>query len=255
MIERVAHGGILCGDVLLVWHFRACCLLHVLGTSHQLLDVVSGASDGQQAHGGEHGEAPAHVVGDDKALVAFLVSTGACRAFLGVGHGHDDIFGLFLTHLSLALLFQQAEGEGGLGGSAALGYVDNAELLTLQVFGKFRQVVLADVVASEKNGGVLAVVHQPGERIAHGLNHGARSQVAAAYACHYHRLAFLAQRVGHGLDFVQELRSDARGEMQPPQEVITWACAVLQCQLSRFHLGLQGLHRSLAEELLSLRDV
>ena len=118
LIQCVAHGGILCGDVLLERHIQGAGFFHVLGTGHQLADVESGTGDGQQTHGCEHGETTAHVVGDDETLVSLFVGTGAGGSALGVGHSHNHFLRLFLAALSLALLFQQTECEGGLGGRA-----------------------------------------------------------------------------------------------------------------------------------------
>ena len=136
LVELVACGGIEGGRILGKRNVLAASLLHGYGTGHQLLDVESGHGDGQQAHGGQYREASAYVVGDDERLVAFLVGRGAGSALLGVGDGYDDLTGRFLATLVFALLLQEAEGQGCLRGCSGLGYVDDAELLALQVFGQ-----------------------------------------------------------------------------------------------------------------------
>ena len=84
---------------------------------------------GQQAYGSEYGETSAHIVGDDKALVSFLVSRGTGGTFLGIGYGHDDFAGHVLAALVFALLLQQAESQSRFGGRAALGNIDDTEFL------------------------------------------------------------------------------------------------------------------------------
>ena len=215
LVEGVAHGGILCGGVLVEGDVLAAGLLHVLSAGHQRLDVETGAGDGQQAHGSQHREAATDVVGDDERLVALLVGARAGSATLGIGHGHNDVLGCLLAHLGLALLLQQAEGEGGLSRSTRLRDVDDAKLLILQVLGHLREVVLADVVAGKEDDGVLLVLDKPCEGIAEGFDDGAGAEVAAADAGHHHHLALLAQGIGHGLYFVNEFGRDARRQVQP----------------------------------------
>ena len=65
-IESVAHGGILCGDVLCKRYVLAASLLHGLRTLYELGYVEACAGNRQQAYGSEYGEASAYVVGDDE---------------------------------------------------------------------------------------------------------------------------------------------------------------------------------------------
>ena len=255
LVETVAHGGILGSGVLIEGHVAAADLLHILSTLDKLLHVETGAGDGQQTHRREHRETTAHVVGNDERLVALLVGAGAGSTTLGVGDGHDDLACLVLAHLGLALLLQQAEGQGCLGGGSTLRDVDDAETLALQVFCEFKQIVLADVVSGEEDGGILAVLHQPAERVAQCLDDGACTQIGAADASHDHHFALPAQRVGHGLHLVEERGRDASGQMQPTKEVVTRARAVLKRHLCLFHLRLESLHCALLEEARSLRNV
>ena len=115
-IEGVAGGGVLGSDVLGKGHGGSRSTLHLDGTCHEGADVVSGNGDGQQADGGEHAEASAHVVRDDVGLVALLRGKGACSATDGIGDADDDATGDVDAALVLALLLQQTEGQGGLGG-------------------------------------------------------------------------------------------------------------------------------------------
>ena len=171
-IEPVSHGSILCGDVLLEGHVGSAGTLHLLCALHQSGDVETGAGDGQQSHGGKHGESAAHVVGDDEALVALLVGTGAGSTLAGIRHGDDDAACLVLTPLLLTLFLQQAEGQGRLRRCSRLRDIDDAELLVAQIFRQLREIVLADVVAGEEDHGVALILTQPAKRVAQCLNDG-----------------------------------------------------------------------------------
>ena len=119
-VDGVANGGILGGDVFLEGNIGASGFFHVGSTLHELVDVEASAGDGEQADGGENAEASAHVVGDDEALVAFLVGGQTGSALLGVGDGNDDLAGHFFAALFFTLLLEQAEGQGRFSGGAAL---------------------------------------------------------------------------------------------------------------------------------------
>ena len=99
-VECVAEYGIACNDVVVVGSGG----LHVAGSLHEGVDVEAGAGDGQEADGGEDAEAAAHIVGDDEAGVAFLVGGGTGGTATGIGDGDDDLAGLLLAALVLALL-------------------------------------------------------------------------------------------------------------------------------------------------------
>ena len=174
-------------------------------SSHELADVESSTGDGQQADRGEDREASAHVVGDDKRGVTFLVGAGACGAFLRVGDSHDDLLCLLFASLCFALLLQQAEGEGCLGCGARLGYVDDTKLLVFEIVAHLGEIVFADVVSCKEYGGILLVAHEPCEGVAKSLNHCPCTEVAAADACHYNNLAVVAQHVSASLELADEV--------------------------------------------------
>ena len=214
-IETVADSGILGCHILFEGNILSTALLHLGSTGNELLDVETGTGYGKQTDGSEHREASTHVVGDDKRLVTLLVGTRAGSTALSVCDSHDDLLGHLLAHLCLTLLFQQAEGQGGLSGSARLGDVDDTELLVLQILRHLAQVVLTDIVACKQDDGVLLALDEPCKRIAQGLNDCAGTQIGAADACYYHYFALLAQSLGCCLHLVEELGSDAAGQMQP----------------------------------------
>ena len=162
------------------------------------------------------------------------------------------MLGLFLAHLGLALLLQQAEGQGSLSSSATLRDVDDAEALAFQIFSEFEQIVLANVVASEEDDWVFPVLNQPAKRVAERFDDGACAEIATADASHNDHFALFAQCVSHSLYLVEEFGRDAAGQMQPSEEIITWARAVLQCLLCLFNLRLESLHCAFSEEARSL---
>ncbi len=228
-VEGVACGGIYLGALVGTAEYG---LLALACALHQGLDVVAGHGDGEQAHGGEHGEAAAHVVGDDVGLVAFLVGQRAECAALGVGDGHDALAAVSWPSGSLELLLEQAEGDGGLCGGAALADDDDAETLALQIGLQLGQVVLADVLAGEYDLRLgVAAVHVEG--VAEGFEHGLGAEIAAADAYHYHHLALAAEALRGGVDVVDKGVADFAGEANPAEEVV--ACAVA------FHEGVDAV--------------
>ena len=152
-VKALAHGGILCTDVLAEGHVGSCGFLHLCCTFDKLLDVESGNGDGKQAYRSEHGEAPSHIVGDDETLVAFLVGCCTGCTLVGIGDGYDDLAGFLLTALSFALLLEQTEGQSCLCSRARLGDVDDTKFLALEVGGEFCKIILADVVAGKEDVG------------------------------------------------------------------------------------------------------
>ena len=255
LVECVAHGSILGGDILGKGSVDAAGLLHILGTAHETCDVESGTGDGQQTHRCEHREAATHIVGDDEAGVALLVGAGAGGTALGIGHGHDDLTCHLLATLLLALALEQTEGEGGLGGGTRLGDIDDTELLVFQIIGEFGQVVFADVVACKEDGGVLCVAQQPGKRVAQCFDDGTCAQIAAADTSHDDGLAVLTQHVGAGLQLGDELGGDGGGKVEPSQEIVAGTGAVLKGLLSGLYLRLEGLYCASFQKLGSLRCV
>ena len=256
LVEGVAHGGVDGAGVLAEGGAYGGGLLHGYGALHEGFDVEPGHGDGQEAYGGEHGEAAAHVVGDDEAGVAFLVGRGAGCAAAGVGDGYDDFAGHFLAALVFALFLEEAEGEGGLGGRTGFGYVDHAEVLVLEVFGQLGEVVFADVVSGiDEHGVVLLAGHEPGETVAEGFYYGAGAEVAAADAGHHYYFAVLAQRFGRGLEAGQVGGGDGGGQVEPAEEVIARGSALFEGLVGGFGLLCIGLKGSFGKETEGLFDV
>ena len=69
---------------------------------------------------------------------------------------------------------------------------------------------------------------QPCEAVGQSLDDGTCAEIAASDACYNHNVAVLAQHLCSGIDVGNELLGDRRRQMQPAQEVIALAGAVLQ---------------------------
>ena len=255
LIESVTNSSILGGWVLLERNILATLLLHVLSTLHQLLDVETGTGNGEQTYWSQYRETATYIVGNDKALVALLVSASASSTTLCIRHGHNHLLSLFLATLSLALLFQQTEGQSCLGGSTRLRDVDDAKLLVLQIFGEFEQIVFTDVITCKEDGRILLVLNQPAERIAQCLNHGTGTQIATTDTSHDNSLAVIAQHFGSGLNLIEESRSYLRRQMQPTEEIVTRACSILQGLLCCLYLWLESLHGTSLQEASTFCNV
>ena len=232
-IEGVAHGGILRGHIVFV---GALCF-HVGCPLDEGVDVETGAGDREQTHGGEHREAAAHVVGDDERGVALLRCGDAGSTFLGIGHGHDDFLCHFLATLLLTLLLEQAESERSFSGRAALGDVDDAEFAAAEVVAEFVEIVFADVVTGKEDDRIFAIVGEPLKLVAESFNHRARTEVGTADAGHHDGVAVLAQGLGAGFDFAQELRGDTAGQVHPSEEIVAGAGLIFECLLCGRHVG------------------
>ena len=83
--------------------------LHILGALQQFADVEARHSDRQQAHGGEHRIATAHIVGNHESGIAFLVGEGFQGATGLVGDRCNTFLRTFHAIFLLAVLFQDAE--------------------------------------------------------------------------------------------------------------------------------------------------
>ena len=158
VVQDVADGGVLVAVVLL--QRGVVVQLHgLLGAAHQGIDVRAGHGDGQQAHGGEHRVAAAHVIGHHKGLVALFVGQVLQGALGLVGGAEDALPGALLAVLLLQQLPEHPEGDGGLGGGAGLGNHVDGDVLALANLHQLRQGGGADGVPGEVDGrGVLAQV-------------------------------------------------------------------------------------------------
>ena len=208
-VESLPYGCILCGDVLTISNVVCGSFLHVGSTFYQFSDVESSACYRQQAHRSEHREASTHVVRNDKRLVSFLVSSSPCGSLMSVGNGYNNILSLFFATLCLALLLEKTEGECCFGCRTRLRYVDNSELLILQISGKFREIILANVVTGKGYDRVFLILDEPREAVRESFYHGTGSQIRASDTCYNHNVALTAQRVSCVLYLFEKLGRDA----------------------------------------------
>ena len=147
---------------------------------------------------------------------------------MGVGYGNDTVFGLLFAHLGFELLFEQTEGDGGLGGRSRLGDDDDTERFPFQEGLQFKEVILTDVLSGKENHGVLMFVAKELEGVGKGFDYGFGSQIAAADTDYHHDFAAVSQLFGSGFEVGQMSFADFGGQMQPPQKVITLAGTFVQ---------------------------
>ena len=240
LIKQVTDEGVLQNRVLLVFRVLGHELLHVAGALQQLEDVETGQCDGQQAHGGEHGIASAHIIGDHEGGIALLVGEGLQGAAGLVGDGHDALLGSLHAVFLLAVLFQDAESQGGFGGRARLGDHHHGVVAGVENVQQIVEVVLVDVVAGVEDVRVFAL-HVGGERVLQRLDDSAGAEVGAADADHHDHLRLFNQ-IGRNrfkvYDFL--LRHIAR-KRDPAEEVVA-ATGLVQRGLERgLSVGLAGV--------------
>ena len=166
--------------------------------------------------------------------------TSASSTLLGVGNGHDDLASHLLAALLLTLFLQQTESQSSLSCGAALGDIDDTEATVLQVLSELVEIVLADIVAGKEDVGVLALVGEPLEAVAQGLDDSAGTEIGAADASHDNGVAVLAKRLDASLELRHELSRDAAGQVEPAKEIITCTGAGLESLLCLFCLRCEG---------------
>ena len=202
-------------------------LHHVGGAAHKLVDVDTGDGDGQQAHSGQHTVAAADIVGHHEGLIALGVREALERAAGAVGGGVDALRRFRLAVLLLQQLLEEAERDRRLGGRAGLGD---------DVHGEVH--ILDEVVDLLRRGGGKAVAHEVDVgrvlflevvvRGAETLDHAACTEIRAADADD-------DQRLGIALDLLRRLFDAGElvlivrlGQLDPADEIVALAAAVLQ---------------------------
>ena len=206
-------------------------LLHVFRTLQQLADVEAGQCDGQQAHGGEHGIASAHIIGDHEGGIALLVGEGLQGATGLVGDGHDALLGRFHAVFLLAVLFQDAEGQGGFGGRSRLGDHHHGVVAGVENVQQIVEIVLVDVVTGIEDVRVFAL-HVGGEGVLQRLDDGAGAQVGTADADHHDHLRFGGHTGGALLNADDIVLCHITRKGDPSEEIVT-AAGLVQCGLQR----------------------
>ena len=191
-ILSITGNSILSTDILAERHAGSSCQFHVSSTLYQLGNIETGYCNREQTYRSKNTKTTANIVRDNEACVTFLVSCCTCSPLLGISDGNDNLFGHVLTALLFALLLQQTESQGCLGGSTALANVDNTKLLVFQIFCQFVQIILTNVVSCKQNGRILAVIDEPLKTVAQCFNYGTGTQIRAANTCYNYGIAVLA---------------------------------------------------------------
>ena len=199
---------------------------------------MSGGRQRQQAHGSQHREASAHVVGNDERRVALVVGERLQRAARLVGDGHDAFGGFLLAVTLFDLGFDQAEGDGRFGRGSRLGDDDRGDRVLLHGFEQFVGVILRDVLACEHHDGFRPLLVQELERIAHGFEHGLGAQIRAADADADDHFGLFAELRGLLLDGFDPVGRDRRGQVHPAEEVAAGTLARFEQGVGRLRLGL-----------------
>ena len=225
LVQSVAGGGILPGGVVRAGGGQG---LHGLSRAvHQGLNVDTGHSDGQQAHGGEDGVAAAHLVRHHKLLIALLVGQALQGPAGLVGGGVDALPGALLAVLLLQHLLENAEGHGGLGGGARLGDHVHREVPVADEGDGLQQGVGGQAVAGEENvGGIFLLQVIVGG--AQQFDHRPGAQIGAADADDHQHLGLLLDALGRRLDAGELLLVIVPGQGHPAGEVAAGAVVLRQ---------------------------
>ena len=231
LVECIAHCSILKADILFEGNVGSDSLLHVGSTLNKLGNIKACNSNGQQTYGSKHAETTAYVVGNYERSVAFLVSTSAGCALLGIGDSNNDLASHLLTTLFLALLLEQTESKSRLCCSTTLGDIDDTKLAVLQILCEFVEIILADVVAGKEDVGILTLVGEPLETVSQSLDDGASTKIGTANACNNNCVAVLAKCLGAFLQLGHELGCNAGGQMEPAKEIVTCTGSSLESLL------------------------
>ena len=232
VVQDVADGGVLVAVVLL--QRGVVVQLHgLLGAAHQGVDVRAGHGDGQQAHGGEHRVAAAHVIGHHKGLVALFVGQVLQGALGLVGGAEDALPGALLAVLLLQQLPEHPEGDGGLGGGAGLGNHVDGDVLALANLHQLRQGGGADGVPGEVDGrGVLIGLQK--------LDSGTGPQIGTADADNHEHIRIALDLLGRSLDARKLFLVIIGGQRNPAEKIISQPRFVRQLLVGSLHQGLHG---------------
>ena len=98
-------------------------------------------------------------MGDNERFVGLIVWSKGWWGFVGMCKGKDEVFGDVVGGLVLGLVFEEGEGERGLGSGWGFGNIDEREFVVFQILGKVVEIMLRDVVwwIENKGGGVVVV--------------------------------------------------------------------------------------------------
>ena len=215
-VQDVAGHGVAVGVVV---RGQLAELLAAIGSAlHELVDVDTGAGNGQQADSSQDGVASADVVGNDEGRPALLGCQPLQRAFGAVRRGVDALVGLLGADRILQQLAQHAERERGLGGGAGLGDDVDREALALRQLDDVVQGRGADGVAAEIN--LQAVVSLIVVQALDGLDHSACAQIRTADTGDEQHIGIRADLLRSLLDAGKLFLVISNRQVQPAQKII-----------------------------------
>ena len=224
-IKAVPGGGVLgrggagriCQTLLALSH----------GAGHETADVDARHGNGQQTHGGQHGVAAAHLVGDDKGLIALPVCHAFQRAPGLVGGGVDAGPGPRLAVALLQQIFEDAEGHGGLSGGPGFGDDVHREIPVAQQVDDLLKRIGGQPVADK-----IDVRRGLGQQVVIGgfqkLNDGAGPQIGAADSDDDQSLGIRLDSRGGRLDAGKFLFVVVPGQMDPAGKLAAQAVTAVQ---------------------------
>ena len=218
MVKCLTHNGILRNGVV-DRRVGLALFFHLNGTFHELADVDARHGDGQQAHGREHRETIAHVVGDDIGLVAFHVGQLLEGATGFVGDGHDARGGFLLAIFINNVLLQDAEGDGRLGRRARLGDDGQRIILLVKDGHQVVEIVFAHVMASVDDERLL--VRERCKVVLQRFDDGTGAQIGAADANNDEDFRLFPQGFSRFFDVGEQVFVDFGGQVHPAEEVVS----------------------------------
>ena len=210
----------------------------VCGSLHHGCDVDAGRGDGQQANGGEYGEASTDVIRNHEGLIAFCIR----QRFQGptgfVRGGVDAGFRAFLAVLAFHVLLEQAERDGRLRGGSGFGNDIDGDFLSLDEFEQIGQIGGTDVVAREVDGRPLPFFL--GQIVLEGVSQclqcRAGAEVGAADANDHQHIGVAADLGCRRLDAREFHLVVCDGQIHPTKEIASRSGLAMQHGVRCLHL-------------------
>ncbi len=221
-MKHIAHSGIY--DCGVLFRFDGEGFLCFECAFYESLDVEAGGCDGKESYRGENRETAAHIVRNDKSLVSLPGGKGFESTLLCIGNGYDAGCCIGLAVTLFDILLDDTEGDGRFGCSTALGDDDGCNVAFCSKVHEFGKIFLGEVVSGEDDLGGVLLFELLCEIVAKGLDDAFCSEVASSDADGNHEVyAFCFPVFADGVNVIEHLSGDFRGEVLPAKEVV--ACA------------------------------